>query len=335
MWAQKSFFRTRCIGYQTAVETGRVLDRDASEPNAVHIVETECNRSGRVRIGRGRTEGCMMNEREKRNMGARRRNETAAARPSAPCCAHWGGEELPQGAAAAAAVPPPSGAAAAAAAGDATPPRGSRRRSGRTDAARPGRTAFIHKYALLLPLGGARVASPPPPARTPGRAPSRRRTGARGWRARTPRFNVRPRLPQRRLHGGKCAWYSRFPRGPGTPGGQGAAVMLYDTHARPGRNGHARVRSASGPRPFLQILSYAPRPVRVRSASAAVFPRGNRKVARGAGVARTPKGYTFGMSGAGMARAFPVPQGLGGGIMQDPQSHWLCGSSPALAAGVH
>eukprot|EP00661_Eupelagonemidae_sp_cell13_P007951 gene7951-biopygen7593 len=29
----------------------------------------------------------------------------------------------------------------------------------------------------------------------------------------------------------------------------------------PGRNGHARVRSASGPRPFLQILSCAPRPV--------------------------------------------------------------------------
>eukprot|EP00661_Eupelagonemidae_sp_cell13_P008936 gene8936-biopygen19682 len=41
-----------------------------------------------------------------------------------------------------------------------------------------------------------------------------------------------------------------------------------------GRNGHARVRSASGPRPFLQILSCAPRPVRVRSASAAVFPSG-------------------------------------------------------------
>eukprot|EP00661_Eupelagonemidae_sp_cell13_P022401 gene22401-biopygen17736 len=205
--------------------------------------------------------------------------------------------------------------------GDSTPPPGSRRRPKRSDATRPGhtpqqvpgRTALIHKYALLLPLGGARAASPPPPARTPGRAPSRRRTGARGWRARTP----------------------RFPRDPGTPGGQGAAVMLYDTHARPGGNGHARVRSASGPRPFLQILSYAPRPVRVRSASAAVFPRGNRKVARGAGVARTPKGYTFGMSGAGMARAFPVPQGLGGGIMQDPQSHWLCGSSPALAAGVH
>eukprot|EP00661_Eupelagonemidae_sp_cell13_P009626 gene9626-biopygen4720 len=30
--------------------------------------------------------------------------------------------------------------------------------------------------------------------------------------------------------------------------------------------------SASGPRPFLQILSCAPRPVLVRSASAAVFP---------------------------------------------------------------
>eukprot|EP00661_Eupelagonemidae_sp_cell13_P018069 gene18069-biopygen20415 len=40
----------------------------------------------------------------------------------------------------------------------------------------------------------------------------------------------------------------------------------------PGRNGCARVRSASGPRPFVQILSCAPRPVRVRSASAAVFP---------------------------------------------------------------
>eukprot|EP00661_Eupelagonemidae_sp_cell13_P015015 gene15015-biopygen3641 len=37
--------------------------------------------------------------------------------------------------------------------------------------------------------------------------------------------------------------------------------------------------------------------------------RGNRKVARGAGVARMPKGYAFGMSGAGMARAFPVPPG--------------------------
>eukprot|EP00661_Eupelagonemidae_sp_cell13_P016161 gene16161-biopygen8227 len=40
-----------------------------------------------------------------------------------------------------------------------------------------------------------------------------------------------------------------------------------------GRNGHARVRSASGsPRPFLGILACAPRPVRVRSTSAAVFP---------------------------------------------------------------
>eukprot|EP00661_Eupelagonemidae_sp_cell13_P012998 gene12998-biopygen12523 len=48
--------------------------------------------------------------------------------------------------------------------------------------------------------------------------------------------------------------------------GQAPSKLLGGLPARssPGRNGCARVRSASGPRLFLQILSCAPRPVRVR-----------------------------------------------------------------------
>eukprot|EP00661_Eupelagonemidae_sp_cell13_P006418 gene6418-biopygen14922 len=42
------------------------------------------------------------------------------------------------------------------------------------------------------------------------------------------------------------------------------ALAAASARGRAGRNGHARVRSASGPRPFLQILSCAPRPARVR-----------------------------------------------------------------------
>eukprot|EP00661_Eupelagonemidae_sp_cell13_P001251 gene1251-biopygen13824 len=70
------------------------------------------------------------------------------------------------------------------------------------------------------------------------------------------------------------------------------------TNSASGRNGHARVRSASGPRPFLQILSCAPRPVRVRCR----FTLGEQDTGawRGRGA-----GYRlqFGMSGAG-ARAW-------------------------------
>eukprot|EP00661_Eupelagonemidae_sp_cell13_P023220 gene23220-biopygen4295 len=69
---------------------------------------------------------------------------------------------------------------------------------------------------------------------------------------------------------------------------------------------------ASGPRPARVRFFKIYRAPRVRSASAAVFPRGNRTLARawrgrGAGCR-----HFFGLGGAGVARAWPVTPGITG-----------------------
>eukprot|EP00661_Eupelagonemidae_sp_cell13_P017378 gene17378-biopygen21876 len=82
--------------------------------------------------------------------------------------------------------------------------------------------------------------------------------------------------------------------------------------------GCARVRSASGPRPFLQNLSCVPRPVRVRYRS----PQGSQDT--GASVARAWRGHDAGYRTcfflAWVARACMACDGGGGGRPAAPRT---------------